>query len=147
MNQIETAEMARIVSQVTEPVLGLTFTEATQPQSEIGPDWRTAALPIAGGTPLAVAVAADDACCRTLSATMFATKAEVVDDTMVADALCELVNMTAGLLKSAMGVDQSLGLPSMRRTDLLSDDDGSWKHHYLRAGELNLVLAVATRIY
>ena len=146
MNQIETAEMARIVSQVTEPVLGLTFTEAAQPQSEIGPDWRTAALPIAGGTPLTVAVAADDACCRALSATMFATKVERVDDTMVADALCKLVNMTAVLLKSAMRIDQALGLPTMRETDILHRADGGWSQHYLRAGQLNLVLAVATRL-
>ena len=146
MNLIGTAEMARIVSQVTEPVLGLTFTEASQPQSEIGADWRTAALPIAGGTPLTVAVSADDACCRTLGATMFATKTEVVDDTMVADALCELVNMTAGLLKSAMRIDQALGLPSMRETDILHRADGGWSQHYLRAGQLNLVLAVATRL-
>ncbi|MBM4244781.1 MAG: chemotaxis protein CheX [Deltaproteobacteria bacterium] len=146
MNRLETAEMARIVSQVTEPVLGLTFTEAAHPQSEIGPDWRTAALPIAGGTPLTVAVAADDACCRTLSATMFAAKTDVVDDAMMADTLCELVNMTAGLLKSAMRIDQALGLPAMRGTDILHRADGRWSQHYLRAGQLNLVLAVATRL-
>jgi hypothetical protein len=66
---------------------------------------------------------------------------------MMADALCELVNMTAGLLKSAMRIDQPLGLPSMRQADLLSTNDGAWSHHFMRAGELNLVLAVATRIY
>jgi len=146
MNRLETAEMARIVSQVTEPVLGITFSEATQPQSAVGPDWRTASLPIAGGNPLTVAVAADDACCRTLGASMFATKVEAVDDAMVADALCELVNMTAGLLKSAMRIDEALGLPSMRETDILHQADGAWSQHYLRAGQLNLVLAVATRL-
>jgi hypothetical protein len=147
MNLIETAEMARIVSQVTEPVLGLTFTVATQPQGEIGPDWRTAALPIAGNTPLTVAVSADDACARILGANMFAAPADGVDDTMVADALCELVNMTAGLLKSAMRIDQALGLPSMKDTDILHQADGGWSQHYLRAGQLNLVLAVATRVW
>ena len=146
MNRLDTAEMARIVSRVTEPVLGLTFTEASYPQSAIGPDWRTASLPIAGGTPLTVAVAADDACCRTLSATMFATGTEVVDETMVADALCELVNMTAGLLKSAMRIEETLGLPAMRETHILHRADDAWSQHYLRAGRLNLVLAVATRL-
>jgi hypothetical protein len=146
MNQIETAEMARIVSQVTEPVLGLTFTVATAPQSEIGPDWRTAALPIAGGTPLTVAVSADEACARILGSNMFATPVDKLDDGMVADALCELVNMTAGLLKSAMRIDEALGLPSMRETDILQRADGGWSQHYLRAGQLNLVLAVATRL-
>jgi hypothetical protein len=30
---------------------------------------------------------------------------------MMDDSLCELVNMTAGLLKSAMSLNQALGLP------------------------------------
>lgn len=147
MKTLETAEMARIVSQVTEPVLGITFNEAREAPLAVGTDWKTAALPIEGGHPITVAVAADDACCRQLGATMFATKAEIVDETMVADALCELVNMTAGLVKSALRIDQALGLPTMRESEMLKTSDGSWSHHFLRAGDLNLVLAVATRIY
>lgn len=146
MKSIETSEMARIVSQVTEPVLGLTFREALNGPASVGNDWKTAALPIHGGNPLTVAVAADDACCRTLGANMFATPEERVDETMVNDALCELVNMTAGLLKSALRIDQALGLPSMRGAQLFTDESNSWSHHFLRAGDLNLVLAVATRI-
>jgi hypothetical protein len=146
MKTIETAEMARIVSQVTEPVLGITFS-ASHDALKLGTDWKTAALPIHGGNPLTVAVAADDACCRQLGATMFATAAENVDETMVADALCELVNMTAGLVKSALRIDQALGLPAMRQTEILHETDGTWSRHFLRAGSLNLVLAVATRIY
>jgi hypothetical protein len=146
MKTLETAEMARIVSQITEPVLGITFTEATAPQASVGADWKTAALPIHGGFPITVAVAADSVCGRQLGATMFATPAESVDDTMVNDALCELVNMTAGLLKSALRIDQALGLPTIRQAEILTDGDGSWSQHFLRAGQLNLVLAVATRI-
>lgn len=146
MRTLQTNEMARIVSQVTEPVLGLTFREASNWAPAVGSDWKTAALPIHGGNPLTVAVAADDACARTLGANMFATPADSVDDTMVADALCELVNMTAGLLKSALRIDQALGLPSMRESEMFTDEDGAWSHHFLRAGDLNLVLAVATRI-
>ena len=147
MKTIATAEMARIVSQVTEPVLGITFTEASDAQATVGAGWKTAALPIDGGDPLTVAVSADDACCRTLGATMFAAPAESVDEAMVADALCELVNMTAGLLKSSLRIDQALGLPSMRQSGALFDRGNTWSHHFLRAGQLNLVLAVATRIY
>jgi len=146
MKAIATAEMARIVSQVTEPVLGITFTEASGAQASVGADWKTAALPIHGGYPITVAVSADDVCCRTLGATMFAAPAESVDEAMVADALCELVNMTAGLLKSTMRIDQALGLPSMRQSGILLEGGGTWSHHFLRAGQLNLVLAVATRI-
>ena len=146
MKTIETAEVARIVSQITEPVLGITFTAANAPQANVGADWKTAALPIHGGDPITVAVAADEVCGRQLGATMFATPADAVDDAMVDDALCELVNMTAGLLKSALRIDQALGLPTMRQAEILQDSDGSWSQHYLRAGQLNLVLAVATRI-
>ena len=147
MQDLATEDMARIVSRVTEPVLGMTFVAAVNGDAAIGDAWKTAALPINGTNPLTVAVSADDACARVLGGNMFGMEAASVDDAMVADALCELVNMTAGLLKSAMAIDQSLGLPSMRRPDLLSADDGGWKHHYLRAGALNLVLAIATRIY
>lgn len=146
MKAIATAEMARIVSQVTEPVLGITFSEASGAQASVGTDWKTAALPIDGGDPITVAVSADDVCCRALGATMFATPAESVDEAMVADALCELVNMTAGLLKSTLRIDQALGLPSMRQSGILLDRGGMWSQHFLRAGQLNLVLAVATRI-
>jgi hypothetical protein len=147
MKRLDSAQMATIVSQVTQPVLGLSFQAAAQPVCEVGPEWKAASLPIAGGTPLTVAVAADDACCRTLGATMFGAKLEAVDDAMVEDALCELVNMTAGLLKSAMHVDEALGLPTIREPGLLRGADGGWSQHYLRAGQLNLVLAVATRIW
>jgi hypothetical protein len=45
-----------------------------------------------------------------------------------------------------MRIDEALGLPSMRETDILQRADGGWSQHYLRAGQLNLVLAVATRL-
>ena len=142
-----TAEMARIVSQVTQPMLGITFAPAGDPVSAIGPSWKTAALPIQGGRPLTVAVSADEASGQALGARMFGAALHEVDGTMVADALCELVNMTAGLLKSALRIDQALGLPSMREQAIFDHSDGRWSHYYLRAGQLNLVLAVATRIF
>lgn len=145
-----TSEIARIVSRVTEPVLGVTFVASEASSAEkcgtTDVPWRTATLPIDGTTPLTVAVSADEACARILGCEMFATPADGLDDDMVDDALCELVNMTAGLLKSAMHIDQPLGLPSMRRGGVVSEGDTTWSHHHMRAGELNLVLTVATRI-
>ena len=146
MKTLETTEIAKIVSQITEPVLGITFSAASSPQTSVSADWKTASLPIHGGNPITVAVAADEACGRQLGATMFATPTEKVDEAMVDDALCELVNMTAGRLKSALRIDQALGLPTIRPPEILQDGDGTWSQHFLRAGQLNLVLAVATRI-
>ena len=44
---------------------------------------------------------------------MFACPPGEVDSAMMNDSLCELVNMTAGLLKSAMSLNQALGLPKI----------------------------------
>jgi hypothetical protein len=146
MKDLPTEEMARIVSQVTQPILGLSFSAADAPLAVIDDAWRTASLPIDGGTPLTVAVSADRDCSRTLGATMFGAPLERVDDAMIDDALCELVNMTAGMLKSALHIDQALGLPKVRERAVLDGCDEAWSQHYLRAGDLNLVLAVATRV-
>jgi hypothetical protein len=141
------AEIARIVSAVTQPMLGIAFAPASGPPGPIGPAWKTAALPIEGGRPLTVAVSADEAAGHALGARMFGAAPHDVDGEMIEDALCELVNMTAGLLKSALRIDQALGLPSIRERAIFDDSGGPWTHYYLRAGDLNLLLAVATRIY
>ena len=139
--------MARIVSQVTQAMLGITFAPATDPVTMVGAAWKTAALPIHGGRPLTVAVSADEASGQALGAKMFGAAPHEVDGTMIADALCELVNMTAGLLKSALKIDQALGLPAICERAILDDAEGVWSHYYLRAGQLNLVLTVATRTF
>jgi hypothetical protein len=104
--------MASLVSGVTQTMLGLTFVpDATKGPRDLA--WRTAVLPIAGAQPLTVGLSSDQPGCSRLSAAMFACPAEQVEDAMMNDALCELVNMTAGLLKSAMSLNQSLGLPKI----------------------------------
>lgn len=147
MKATETLEMARLVSQVTEPMLGIKVEEAADPYNSVTQEWRTASMPIDGPCPLTVAVAADQDCCRTLGANMFSTPESDVDQGMIEDALCEIVNMTAGLLKSAMSIDQALGLSEIRNEVLLSTaNEDAWIAHHLQAGQLNMVLAVATRV-
>jgi pterin-4a-carbinolamine dehydratase len=46
-----------------------------------------------------------------LTAALFSCPVSAVDAGMINDALCELVNMTAGLLKTEMALDQVLSLP------------------------------------
>lgn len=105
--------MASLVSGVTQTMLGLTFV----PDAERVPSprlvWRTALLPIAGERPLTVGLSTDETGCSRLSAAMFSCAPGEVDQAMMNDSLCELVNMTAGLLKSALSLDQALGLPKI----------------------------------
>ncbi len=105
-------KMAALVSGVTQTMLGLSFVPDDS-KGPLGLAWRTAVLPIAGDRPLTVGLSSDEVGCSTLSAAMFACPRAEVDQPMMNDALCELVNMTAGLLKSVMSLNQSLGLPKI----------------------------------
>jgi hypothetical protein len=105
--------MATVISGVTETMLGLTFAPDTagRPWNELV--WRAAVLPIPGARPLTVGLSSDQPGCIALSARMFQTPPAELSDEMLTDALCELVNMTAGLLKSHLKLEQALGLPRL----------------------------------
>ncbi len=79
--------------------------------------WRTALLPIPGARPLTIGLSSDEQGCVALSGAMFSVPPERVDSSMINDSLCELVNMTAGLVKTAMQLDQALGLPRVVAND------------------------------
>ena len=66
-----------------------------------------------GPRPVSVGLSSDEAGCAKLAAAMFGCKTEGVDVGMVNDALRELVNMTAGLLKREMALDQALSVPAI----------------------------------
>lgn len=103
--------MAKVVSGVTETMLGLTFAPDKKgtPWGELV--WRAAVLPIPGKRPLTVGLSTDRDGCVALGAAMFQVPPSEVSEEMLSDSLCELVNMTAGLLKSHLGLEQALGLP------------------------------------
>jgi len=137
-------KMAAVVSGVTETMLGLTF----HPDPEDAPwshlVWRAAVLPIPGAFPLTVGLSSDKPGCETLGSKMFqVTPAEVSDD-MLSDSLCELVNMTAGLLKSHLKLEQALGLPKVMPENQLpiSPPQRDSNRVVLRADRLGLVLWV-----
>jgi len=106
-------KMASLVSGITETMLGFSFTPVLAPDLDAhrGLTWRTAVLPIAGARPITVGISSDEKGCGELSAAMFACPRDAVDTAMMNDSLCEILNMTAGLLKSVMALDQALGLP------------------------------------
>jgi hypothetical protein len=103
--------MAALVTGVTQTMLGVTFAPDASGSSLESLVWRTAVLPIPGKTPLTVGLSSDQAGCAQLSAAMFGCEKGAVDQSMMDDSLRELVNMTAGLVKSTMALDQALGLP------------------------------------
>jgi hypothetical protein len=104
--------MASLVSGVTKTMCGLTFEPDGQTDTS-SLRWRTAVLPIPGERPITVGLSSDERGIGELSAAMFAVPRDQVDSAMMNDSLCELVNMTAGLLKSVLSLNQSLGLPKI----------------------------------
>lgn len=104
--------LARLLSQVTNTLLGLTFAPVEGPHA-VGA-WRTAELPIPGARPITIGISSDRESCEALSSVIFSCERANVDESMCDDSLRELTNMTAGLIKSALALDQSLGLPRIR---------------------------------
>jgi hypothetical protein len=138
------AEMAHVVSGVTKPMLGLTFKpdEVDRPWEDLV--WRAAVLSIEGKRPLTVGLSSDRAGCEALSAAMFQVSKDEVDDEMLSDALRELVNMTAGLLKNHMRLEQLLGLPRIVPSGQppVPPPPPGMHHLVLKAERLGLVLWV-----
>ncbi len=133
--------LAAVVSGVTETMLGLTFRPDLEGTAWSHLVWRAAVLPIAGPIPITVGLSSDRPGCEALGARMFQVPRDQVSDEMLSDSLCELVNMTAGLLKSQLRLEQPLGLPRVtpEGEPAFSRPTGrSWI--VLRAEQLGLVL-------
>jgi hypothetical protein len=135
--------MAAIVSAMAETALGLEL----EPELEDAPwehlVWRAAVLPITGVFPITVGLSSDRPGCEALGARMFQVAPQQVSDEMLSDALRELVNMTAGVLKSHLGLAQPLGLPRvMPENEPAFSRPAGMKRIVLRAEHLALVLWV-----
>lgn len=102
-----------LVSQVSECVFGLAL------QQEPGADdpelrWRAAALTVPGrDRQLCIAISSDRANCERMAVSMLSCAPEQLDQAMIEDVLCELVNVVGGHLKAMLGVDEPLSLPKL----------------------------------
>jgi hypothetical protein len=105
--------LAALVSNVTETMLGLSFAPALSVAAHPGLTWRTAIMLVDGQRPVSVGLSSDETGCAKLAAAMFGCKTDGVDVGMINDALSELVNMTAGLIKREMSLDQALTVPKI----------------------------------
>ncbi len=134
-------EIAALVSGVTETMLGLTFVPDPDGTPWTRLLWRAAVLPISGDFPITVGLSSDRPGCEALGARMFRVPPEQVSDTMLSESLRELVNMTAGRLKSRLQLGHRLGLPRV-----LAGDEPAFSRPagtsctVLRARDLGLVL-------
>jgi hypothetical protein len=144
--RIAPEKLAALLSNVTKTMCGLSF-EATGTYPSFNPQWRTAALTIEGPKPIMVALSADLASCAAIAEAMFGCPADQLEPGMIEDVLRELVNMTAGQIKSSLAMDDALGLPHLlTEIDLLKViDPPHLSNTPLKAGGLKLVLWVGPR--
>ena len=139
-------ELAALLSEVTSTMLGMPFEASAEAEHIELLCWRSAVLPIGQGEELQVALASNQAGCALLGSRMFQVQLAEVDAGMIDDTLRELVNMTAGMIKRAVGADMALGLPrivSQSRPDQLACE--GWRRVCLRTrdGAVELVLFVS----
>jgi hypothetical protein len=133
--------LAALVTGITETMLGISFKPSAF-SDVVRWRWRTAVLPIPGAVPITVGLSSDEPGCLALGSAMFACDRERLDATMMNDALCELVNMTAGVVKTAMDLDQTLGLPTILESEADAHRlvDRGWPPVVLKADGLGLLL-------
>jgi hypothetical protein len=103
--------LAAMVTNVTETMLGISFAAAQEVKAHPVLNWRTAIMLVDGPRPVSVGLSSDEGGCSKLTAAMFGCDSGRVDVGMINDALRELVNMTAGLIKREMALDQALTVP------------------------------------
>jgi len=142
MKELPSAEMlAAMVSRVTETMFGMSFAIDALP-ADAPPDagLGTVVLPIAGPRPVSVALACDGFSGRALAGAMFGCAPADIDAAMIKDSLSELVNIIAGQAKSAMGLDQALGLP---RLVARAEQRPIWRGATLKDGAREVLVWVA----
>ena len=133
------------MSRVTKTMLGKSF-RPIEPATPVV-RWRTVVLAIPGKRPLTVALASDRRGCAALASAMLGMDEDSLDVDMIDDFMRELLNMTAGQIKTELALDQALGLPRV----LLDDNTvfaapHPWAHHVLDSDSINLVISLIEAI-
>ena len=107
-------DLDRITSEIWAAMLGLSL-DAHHAHEAFAADQRvvTGVVQIAGDFEGAVSLQLPETLAHRAAAVMFAMDAEEVGDAEVADTVGELANMTGGNVKSAIGGNCTLSLPSV----------------------------------
>jgi hypothetical protein len=105
--------LATLVSNVTKTMCGISFAPAEIDDRTRELCWRIATLSINGARPLRVALSSSEDGCAALGSALFSMPKDALDQAMIDDSLCEVLNMAAGQIKGALALDQALGLPKI----------------------------------
>ncbi len=142
------ATLAALVSRVTETMFGMQF-QITPAETRGLPwnstePWRIALLPINGTQPLTVAIASNHGGAAALGSAMFSCTPAEVDPSMADDSLSELANIVAGQVKSALEIDQALGLPRVMEAPKEVDEHlNRWRNATLKNHDKQVKVWVA----
>ena len=139
--QLTDETLAKLVTHVTQTMLGMVFRVEQKAHKETEPLMRAAVLDVAGIPGIVVALSSSEESCAAIGAAMFMTTPEKVDHMMMNDSLSELVNMTAGQIKNALSMDRTLGLPRVLSAGTKIDTEkGNWRTVRMTSGRNELVL-------
>jgi CheY-specific phosphatase CheX len=142
---LQPAALRSLVSKVMQASCGLSFNPAGDEAISAKP-WRTAALPIKGGTPMTVAIGADETACFAMASGLLQMAPNELDPGMVEDSLRELLNMVAGHIKRAMAIDLALGLPEIVPfTEMERRMKGGGQRVAVTTGRVNLTVWVTNQ--
>jgi hypothetical protein len=119
-NLPDPATLATLVSNVTKTMCGFSFGVADPKNSTRVACFRMAVLEVTGGHPWRVALFSDQGGCTALCSALFQVEPADLEDGMIEDSLCELLNMAAGQIKGLLSADETLGLPKITSPEQLS---------------------------
>jgi chemotaxis phosphatase CheX-like protein len=141
---LHSERLARSVTRVTVVMLGKTFraVDRATPVER----WRTAVLPIPGVRPVTVALSSDRSGCAALASVMLGLGEDELDVGMIDDFMRELLNMTAGQIKTELALDQALGLPRMIDGDVVFAAPRQWAHHVVSSDSVHLVVSLLAAV-
>jgi hypothetical protein len=119
-NLPDPATLAKLVSNVTKTMCGFSFGVADPGLRAEVACFRMAVLEVTGGRPWRVALFSDHGGCTALGAALCQVEPDMLEDGMIEDSLCELLNMAAGQIKGLLSADETLGLPKITTPEDLS---------------------------
>lgn len=126
--------LAKLISQVTQNIIGLSTKVAKGRRAESADFFRTAFLPLDGNN-LVIALSAARQSGAAIASAWFACSQAAIDDRMIEDALGEMLNMTGALVTDAIGLSKALVPPQFASQGGAFAQDSAWNHHMMTLGE------------